>query len=85
MAQLPGLQKAARIIKLQETAALHRKMATQLLQDFNFLHNCSNDVHLVKYNTAYLDEAEKMQVLCEWHICQAMKMDVELNELQSGS
>lgn len=90
-AQLPGLQKAAKILELQEQINTHHKYATWLLQVFNDL----QEQHVehadrmasmwpdgVKPKTSYYTgSAERMQIVCEWHGTQAMYLQCQLDEL----
>jgi hypothetical protein len=76
-AQLPGLQKAARILELQEQINTHHLYATYLLYTFN---------DLKEFESAhYDDQAEKLQIICEWHGTQAMYLQCQLDELKHPS
>jgi hypothetical protein len=76
-AQLPGLQKAKKILELQEQVNTHHLYATYLLHTFN---------DLTEFESAHFDDqAAKLQIICEWHGTQAMYLQIELNQLQSPS
>lgn len=74
-AQLPGLQKAAQILQLQEQINTHHLYATWLLDEFNI-------------NTRFPgreQRASRLQVLCEWHGTQAMYLQCQLDDLKKSS
>ena len=83
-AQLPGLQKAGKILELQEQINTHHRYATWLLQEFNILTDI--DYHMnVGPDSPLKKRAEQIQVICEWHSTQAMYLQSQLNSLQSPS
>lgn len=72
-AQLPGLQKAARILELQEQINTHHRYATWLLSLFNQMNAAG-----------YRDnEQNHVQIICEWHGTQAKYLQVQLDELKN--
>jgi hypothetical protein len=75
-AQLPGLQKAAKMLQLQEQINTHHLYATWLLREFNSLNE------LTIYDDAFNRRANEMQIVCEWHTTQLMMLEKELNELR---
>ena len=79
-AQLPGLQKAKKILELQEDISTHRRFANNLLEEFNYL----TGVALVdKKNGAWIkQQAEHIQLMCEFHISRATYLELQLTELK---
>lgn len=82
-AQLPGLQKAGKILELQEQINTHHLYATWLLNQFN---------ELTEFNKGFPEPAvwiqqqcEHLQIICEWHGTQAMCLQIQLNELKHPS
>lgn len=75
-AELPALQKARRILELQEQIKLHKGFCTDCLRSFNYLFQRH---HVLGDKTRLL--AEKMQVLSEWHAAHRFQMENELKAL----
>jgi hypothetical protein len=72
-AQLPGLQKVSRILELQQLIATHQNFCTQLLDTFN---------DLIQFESNYFEhKADQIQVICEWHMAQRVKLELELKEI----
>jgi hypothetical protein len=80
-AQLPGLQKAGRILELQEQINTHHLYASQLLAVFNDLHFLESH----EQNRVAGEYAKNIQVICEWHGTQAMYLQIQLDELRRTS
>jgi hypothetical protein len=71
-AQLPGLQKAGKILELQEQINTHHRYSTWLLSLFNQLHSAG-------YRE---NEQNHLQIICEWHGTQAMYLQIQLDDLK---
>lgn len=74
-AQLPGLQKAGKILELQEQINTHHRYSTWLLHLFNKLHN----------DGVRGSNVEHLQIICEWHGTQAMYLQMQLDDLKRTS
>jgi hypothetical protein len=84
-AQLPGLQKAAKILELQEQISTHQNYCTQLLEIFNDLHTSAQVIHaqhgIALKAVRYEKQADQIQIICEWHMTQRIMLEKQLNEL----
>lgn len=83
-AQLPGLQRAGKILELQEQINTHHRYATWLLQEFNILMDIDYQLNAGP-DSPLKKRADQLQIVCEWHSTQAMYLQGEINRLQSPS
>jgi hypothetical protein len=84
-AQLPGLQKVSRILELQQLIATHQNFCTKLLEIFNDLVNSADALEsltgISARHSRILKNADQIQVICEWHMAQRVKLEQELKEI----
>jgi hypothetical protein len=87
-AQLPGLQKAGKILELQEQINLHQKFCTHLLEIFNDLHTNAQSIHaqhgIELKALRFEKQADNVQIMCEWHMAQRIELEGELRLLLSA-
>jgi hypothetical protein len=87
-AQLPGLQKAAKILELQEQINQHHRFATWLLKEFNQVFSDEQayaQPGMIIPSEFERNRANQFQIMSEWHGTQAMYLQIQLDDLKRTS